>query len=292
MNPEEQQLVNKTPEERRNFLKGMGFTGLGLAAAGMVGSRLGVMDSVTGKKAIATSNSVHAASITDADILNFALNLEYVEAEFYVKAITGRTIEYFGVKTTGTGTHGKVMGGKRVNLAPGGEVTRKLLEIALEIAYDETEHVVFLRDALGAAAVARPDINLDALGYGFENYRQFLTLARAFEDTGVSAYGGAAPLITSKDYLSAAVRIGLTEAYHASNLRLLIAQNNIPVPADDSLDVLPPPAGRQYFTVDQQALAIVRTTSQVLSIVYGNSTPGTTSGGFFPSGVNGVINTV
>jgi hypothetical protein len=56
----------------------------------------------------------------------------------------------------------------------------------------------------------------------------------------------------------------------------------------DSLDVLPPPSGKNFFTVNSQALAIIRTTSQVLSIVYGG---GTTSGGFFPDGVNGVINT-
>jgi hypothetical protein len=50
--------------------------------------------------------------------------------------------------------------------------------------------------------------------------------------------------------------------------------------------------GKDYFDVDAQALAVVRDPGQVLAIVYGNSTPGASSGGFFPDGVNGIINSV
>ena len=62
------------------------------------------------------------------------------------------------------------------------------------------------------------------------------------------------------------------------------------MPALDSQDV--PPTEQHFFPVDSNALAIKRTTSQVLSIVYASSTPGTKKGGFFPNGVNGNINTV
>jgi hypothetical protein len=127
---------------------------------------------------------------------------------------------------------------------------------------------------------------------GFSGYRHFTSLARAFEDVGVSAYGGAAPLISSKAYLGVAAQIALTEAYHAGNLRLMAAIDIDPTFAVDSNDILPPPSGKQYFTVNSQALAVVRTTSQVLSIVYGNSTSGATGGGFFPNGMNGAITTV
>ena len=284
----------ESPVNRRAFVRGAGFTGLGLAAASLMGGRLGMMDKLPGAGELGIKpSSVHAAGITDVDILNFALNLEYLEAEFYVMALLGKTIEEVGVPISGnSGTPGPTTGGMKVNFNDPAELSRRLNTIATEIAYDEVEHVLFLRNALGGDAVAKPAINLDALGIGFANFRSFLQLARAFEDTGVSAYGGAAPLITSKAYLGAAVQIALTEALHSSNLRLLIAGNHIQTSPLDSLDKLPPPSGLQYFETDLQALTVVRTTSEVLAIVYHNSTPGTSRGGFFPNGVNGTIATV
>ncbi|MGH9763178.1 MAG: ferritin-like domain-containing protein, partial [Blastocatellia bacterium] len=138
-------------------------------------------------------------------------------------------------------------------------------------------------------AVAEPAINLNALGIGFANEAQFLTLSRAFEDTGVSAYAGAATLLTGNN-LQAAAQILATEAYHAGNIRLNVVQNGITVPATDSMDI--PPTEQAFFPVDSNALAIKRTPSQVLAIVYASQTAGTKSGGFFPNGVNGNINTV
>jgi hypothetical protein len=72
----------------------------------------------------------------------------------------------------------------------------------------------------------------------------------------------------------------------------MISENDVETTKTDSQDVLPPPSGNKYFTTDSNALALVRTPGEVLAIVYGNSTSGTTSGGFFPNGVNGLINTV
>ena len=40
--------------------------------------------------------------IEEVDILNFALNLEYLEAEFYTYATTGKSITSFGIATKGT----------------------------------------------------------------------------------------------------------------------------------------------------------------------------------------------
>ena len=293
---------NNTTMNRRSLLKAAGLSGAGLAGAALLAGRMGVLDTVPGAQGLGfTSPSVHAdSSITDADILNFALNLEYLEAEFYTVATTGRTIEQTGIGITGTGKQGETTGGHRVHFRredddrdwKGDEATGRLHAIAKEIAYDEQQHVILLRQALGSYAIAKPAINLDALGIGFDTFKQFLQLARAFEDTGVSAYGGAAPLFTSKAYLATAVRIALTEALHSSNLRLLIALNHVQTSFVDPLDVLPPPTGTQYFEVDSQALAVVRTTSQVLAIVYGSSGAGTSRGGFFPQGVNGKINTI
>jgi len=287
--------------DRRSFVRGVGLAGLGAAGATLLAGKVGLLDTVPGAKSLGLgSPEAMAATITDTDILNFALNLEYLEAEFYVVAYTGMTLEQSGIPVDGAvGKPGPTTGGQKVRFEPNDgdhdaddEKTGRLRRIAEEVAYDEVQHVLLLRSALGSAAIAKPAINLDALGIGFRNFRQFLQLARAFEDVGVSAYGGAAPLITSKQILATAARIALTEALHSANFRLLVAENDVQTTPVDNLDILPPPSGQQYFEVDKQALAIVRTTSQVLAIVYGNSAPGTSSGGFFPNGVNGTIATV
>jgi hypothetical protein len=147
-----------------------------------------------------------------------------------------------------------------------------LQAIADEIAHDEQQQVLLLRSTFGKYAVAKPEINLNALGTGLGSFRQFLDVARILEDTGVSAYGGAAPLISSKTYLRVAAQIALTEALHAANLRLLVAENYVQSPAFDKYDVPPPPVGTKYFTNNSQGLAVVRTPQEVLSIVYGTKT--------------------
>ena len=284
--------------DRRAFVKNAGIVGVGIGGASWLGSKLGVLDALPGAKSLGlASAAVHAwntPQITDTDILNFALNLEYLEAEFYTVATTGRTIEQTGIATSGTGTPGPTTGGKQVSFEADGQQTEtsgKLRAVAEELAFDEQHHVQLLRTALGSAAVAKPAINLDALGIGFDNFKQFLALARAFEDVGVSAYGGAAPLISDKTILATAARIALTEALHSGNIRLLVAENNIQAPDVDKLDVLPPPAGTKFFTVDDNALAIVRVPSQVLHIVYDKWEQGVSRGGFFPMGLNGAITT-
>jgi Ferritin-like domain len=235
--------------------------------------------------AVLGGNDAQAQTLTDADILNFALNLEYLEAEFYTRFTTGRRIADFGIGTSGTGQSGTTTGGRRLDF--GGS----LRTILHEIADNERDHVTFLRDALGPAAVAKPAINLDALG-AVTSVNQFLVLARAFEDVGVSAYGAAAKLISNMDTLEAAARIALTEAYHAGNIRLIVAQRGIATQMLDANDYPPPPTGTKYFTTSRVGLAKIRRPSLVLAIVYGRRTAGTSRGGFFPNGVNGTIRTV
>ncbi len=253
---------------RRAFARTSAAAGIGVIGASLLSSR-----------------AVGAQTLTDADILNFALNLEYLEAEFYTKATTGKTIEEFGLDVGGSGTAGPTTGGRKI---PFGSSTMAIMK---EIADNERNHVQFLREALGSASVAKPAINLDALG-AIATDQQFLVLARAFEDVGVSAYGGAAKLIQNPDTLEAAARIALTEAYHAGNVRLIIALKGIPTQMLDGNDYPPPPTGQKYFTTSKVGLAKIRTPSMVLAIVYGNSARGTSKGAFFPNGVNGTIRTV
>lgn len=222
-----------------------------------------------------------AQNITDAAILNFALNLEYLEAEFYTVATTGQRIADIGIGVSGRGRSGPTVGGAMVSL----DASTRL--VAEQVALDEQAHVVFLRSALRSGAVAKPAINLEALGLGFRNQNEFLVLARAFEDLGVSAYGGAAKLIDNANVLEAAARIAITEGQHAGVFRYLIALANTPVPQVDAKDIPPigSPRGR-LFQVDGNGLSTARTAGEVLSVAYAG---GRSRGGFFPEGVNGDI---
>ena len=242
-----------------------------IAAAGVAGASLALPGS-----ALAGLGKRSSADI-DIDILNFALNLEYLEAEFYSYAVYGHGIS--PSLFPGNGNTGPTTGGKKVNFGDA-----KLQAIATEIAQDELNHVILLRSALGNLAVAKPAINLLAVGVGFNSPTEFLTLSRAFEDTGVSAYGGAARYITNPDYLEVAARILAVEAYHAGNIRLQLAKPQ-PGFATDGMDQ--PPTTTNYIPTDPNtdSLAIIRSSQQVAAIVRGND--GTKKGGFFPQGLNG-----
>lgn len=261
--------VIRSTINRRAFFKGVGATGLGLAGAALIGSQFG-----------ANESTVHAASgVSDEAILNFALNLEYLEAEFYLMSTYNTTLEKHGVLKSNE-VSGPTTGGKRVNFT-------HLGYLATQLRTDEIDHVLFLRQALGSAAVKKPAINLDALGYGFASVNDWLKLSRQFEDVGVSAYLGAAPLISSSTYLAAAAAILSTEAFHAGSIRVQCLMMNASSPAVDSIDVpVAPPKNHPLFAEDSNAMAISRTTSQVLNVVYGG---GQCSGGFYPDGMNGEI---
>lgn len=257
--------------DRRRFLGKIAMASAGVAALGA-----GLMEG-------------QSAAPTDADILNVALSLEYLEAEFYTVATTGKTIDQLGVGISGTGAQGAATGGQLVNFTNPSFPTAA---IASQIADDERSHVTLIRQALtaaGAQPIAQPAINLNALGFGFANVTEFLQLARAFEDVGVTAYAGAAPLISSKAVLGYAAQILGTEAEHASNIRLQVAQLGVSTTLLDGADVLPPPSGANYFSVDSNGLVKTRTPGQVLYIVYGFQA-NVMAGGFFPNGVNGNIN--
>lgn len=242
--------------------------------------------------------------ITDTDILNFALNLEYLEAEFYLRAATG-----MGLSDTDAGSGaGTVTGGAQVPFK-----TPAIQQYALEIANDELAHVRFLRKALGSAAVPRPAIDLtnsfnaaaSAAGIGsmfdpFSDEDSFLVGAFTFEDVGVTAYHGAAGKLTTASNLGAAAAIMAVEAYHAGEIRTLIADlggnyltyanqiSQLRAAAGGGAET--PVAGSTITAADSNSIAYDRTTDQVLHIVYLNANAGAVkSGGFYPNGLNGTI---
>lgn len=292
---------------RRNFIAAIGAAGAATALAGC-----------SSNNGLATTTTPTTTAYTDADILNFALNLEYLEAEFYLRGATGS-----GLSSSDIGSSaGTVTGGAMVT-----GLTSAQQNILNEIAFDEQQHVLFLRSALGASAVSRPNIDLtnsfnalaSAAGIAstfnpFASWDAFLVGAFIFEDVGVTAYNGAAPLISSAGitagYLAAAAGIMAVEAYHAAYVRTaltanVIAQGStaypyfgyankvstlrgqlgggnetalvIPTGTNSSTSVV---SGSSIVAADStNAIAYHRTTDQVLHIVYGtfSNTAGSTT---------------
>ena len=272
---EETTKMSEAPQEliarsanRRHFVRNLG---LASAAAGIAAS---------------TKNlSAQSAAITDVDILNFALNLEYLEAEFYTYATTGTPMVNYDVTITGSGAAGATTGGSLVNFT-----NPSVLRVARDLADNERYHVGLLQNTillLGGTPIAKPAINLNALGLGFGSEAEFLTVARVFEEIGVTAYGGAAPLITNKTVLGYAARILATEAEHVGYIRSLITGYHIDTAGTmlDSVDILPPPRGYQSFSTNTQAITAIRSPGEVLALAFGGV--GLSMGGFFPAGVNG-----
>lgn len=272
------EVVAASPN-RRKFLKTLGTATAAVGALGIVGE----------KKADAQTS-------TELDVLNFALNLEYLEAEFYTYGQFGYGIEQFGIGVSGVstgpnpGSGGSTTGGKKVTLSNNLVFTPEILS---QVGSDERAHVVLLRTFLGNNAIAKPNINLNALNLGFGNQAEYLTLARIFEDIGVSAYAGANHLLTTPLVLTTAARILAVEAEHVSTIRTQIARLNVSSPVLDGADIVPPPTGTQlqYLSVNtSNGLVAVRTPGQVLYLAFGMKA-NATSGGFFPTGVNGALRT-
>lgn len=168
----------------------------GALAAGAVYGTLMVGPFV--RQALAKSGS------GDVDILNFALTLEYLESAFYTEAKAGKA-----------------------------QASGDLKSLITLISSDEDEHVKALTATikkLGGKPVAAPKV-----AFPYSDTAGFLQLAQTFEDTGVSAYNGAAPRIKSKAVLGAAGGIVQVEARHAAAIRLQNMQPPAPNAFDPSL---------------------------------------------------------
>ncbi len=260
---------------RRRILAALGATSAAAGSLAIVGCSSG--GSLL-TRPVSTTPSV-------VDVLNFALNLEYLEASFYSYVSTGS-----GLSTADMGSSpGTVSGGAQVTFT-----SPVVASAAAQLATDEREHVEFLRttiSAIGGTPVSMPTINLAANG-AVTSDATFLAAARQLEATGISAYIGAAQyLVSNTSALLYAAQILDTEAQHEGFLRELCLALGVTSPAVDSMD-MPPTAAQIFNTSPTTGLNPVRTTSQVLQIVYGAAgQTGISKGGFFPNGLNGTITT-
>jgi hypothetical protein len=144
----------------------------------------------------------------DVDIVNFALTLEYLEAEFYTQAAK------------------QVQG-----------LSSYEMRLTKELRDNEDAHVDALAATvkdLGGKPAAKPTFDF---GGAFGDRATYLKTANTLEDTGVSAYNGAGPSIRSADVLAAAGSIVQVEARHAALIRLVRSKQPAPVAFDKASEM-------------------------------------------------------
>ncbi|MER9331731.1 ferritin-like domain-containing protein [Mesorhizobium sp. M0488] len=246
--------------------------------------------------------------VQDEDIFRFALNLEYMEAEYYLRGTTGK-----GIDAADAGSKpGDVVGGKKVSFE-----TPAIGEFMQEVAENELAHVRFYRKTLAKNAVDRPVIDFDAgfkavakaagLGDDFDPFgdeTNFVLGGMLFEDVGVTAYAGAATVLKDKDFLAAAAGILAVEAYHMGMARSTLYRKgekawkaaNAVSDARDKIDGsedkdqgIQVHGKANIVPSTPDAIAFTRTPQEVLRIVYLTDKEGVSKGGFYPEGMNGTL---
>jgi hypothetical protein len=286
-----QTLKKHRAVNRRKFMIGLGLAG-GVVSTGLIACSAGTQG----------SSSVLAAGPSEADILNFALNLEFLETTFYSFATQGTDLPSSLIEGSGP-----------VTGAPPSKLTflnQQITDILNEIFFDEMSHVIALQSVLGSSQIKRPALNLAAAGQATGG--NFITIARQFVDVGASAYAGGIALLTGAN-LATVAQILPVEGFHAGALRLIAIQQGLPFAPADGLDVPTSDPGAQVLATQgptaaggffatagastatasvRAGLAFARSASQVLQIVYGAAgQTGVSKGGFFPAGLNGNIST-
>jgi rubrerythrin len=136
---------------------------------------------------------------SDADVLKYALFLELLEEDFYVKAVQS------------------------------GNLSGDVATLAASVRDHESAHVDALQSALGSAAFGSNDVAFD-FGNAYATQASFLNTAVVLEQTGVGAYLGAIGLIQSKAARTTAGSIFTIEARHTAAFRAYANSAGGPVP--------------------------------------------------------------
>ena len=287
---------------RRRFLTSV-------AAAGAIATMGGAL---TGTRAMAQS-----AAPSIADVLNFALNFEFLEAEFYSYGSMGMSLASAVAASAGMSTatiaNPPSITTSNVMNPPQVKLTGNQQAVAMALLLDEAHHITTLQQAimtLGGTPITEPTIDFSAGGTmpAVTTNLAYFAAARQFTALGNSAYAGAAvDLVSNPAVLTVASQILGAEAQHLGVVNYLCATLGITPTTDKQIDAqdVPPNGTAAIFTVTPiavtsanpaPAVGIARTPQQVLGVVYGVSTaatvtptPGTAKGGFFPNGVNGNV---
>ncbi len=186
----------RDPGSRKEFLKKMGGGAAGASAFALFLSACGNSNRGSAGTTAATGTGAMAHESGDIAIVNYALTLEYVEADFYRKVIAS------------------------------GLFKGASLSLIKVIGAHEAAHVAALKSTvqkLGGTPAAKPKTT-----FPLDSAQSVLTLAATVENLGAAAYLGQAGRIKSKEILAAALSIHTVEARHASALNVLLGKSPTP----------------------------------------------------------------
>jgi rubrerythrin len=194
--------LNDDPRSRKRFLRMVGGAGAAGALSLLIAA-CGGDDEESGGGGSTTADTTQAdrgSMSGDLEIANYALTLEYLEADFYAKVIES------------------------------GEVTdRKIAELAKSIGENEQAHVDALKsmvEEMGGTPAAKPATKFDDVIAG--GPEKILSTAATVENLGAAAYLGQAGSIKSMEVLAAALSIHSVEARHAAALNTLVGKTVVP----------------------------------------------------------------
>ncbi|MBA3734553.1 MAG: ferritin-like domain-containing protein [Actinobacteria bacterium] len=216
--PEAEQATGQT---RRGFLRKTAIVG---------GTAIGGSTILAAFPAIARAG--HGDSVADADVLNYALTLEYLEATFYTQALGGQGAPADMVPSSpvkfgrGAITKSKLFAGF------GGRIRSGAYSNLITIRDHEVTHVKFLRAGIKAAGATPVDACSFNFSSALKSVGSFIATARVLENTGVMAYDGAIRYVDTGDFLQAGAQIATVEARHAAYLNLISRGSPFPAPFD------------------------------------------------------------
>ena len=271
---------------------------------------LAAMGAIAASTAFPLSEAVaqEAESATDIDIVNFQLNLEYLETDYYLRGSMGMTAD----QVFGSSQGGPVKGGRRVQFSS--PVREGMIR---NIAGNEVAHVRFAQAVTGSRAIRRPPIDFEA-GFAavaaaagipdfdpFASEMDFFLGGMLFEDVGISVLKGSARKLRSLSLRESAAGLLGAEGHHMGAVRSVIyrmgetarsraaAISNLRDRLDGPQDLDQPPVKigdtANIAPTNENGIVWGRTPQHALNIAFGKPGPGVMAGGFFPEGVNGRI---
>jgi len=292
-------MMEQIDQERRSLF-GLSSGEAALAAIGVVAA----------SAAFPLSEAVaqQAVSATDIDIVNFQLNLEYLETDYYLRGAMGMTAD----QALGGVQGAPVKGGRKIKFS--NPVREGMIK---NIAGNEMAHVRFAQAVTGSRAIKRPPIDFDA-GFAavaaaagipdfdpFASELDFFLGGMLFEDVGISVLKGSARKLRSLQLRESAAGLLGAEGYHMGAVRSVIyklgdrarsraaAISNLRDRLDGPQDLDQPPVKlgplANIAPTNENGIAFGRTPEHALNIAYGKAGRGVMAGGFFPEGVNGRI---